>query len=244
MRRRTLLTGLAATPALAAGAHTATATPAAAATPAYATAVLVPHQDDDVIRLSAYMIMMADRGDTPAMIQATDGSATRVGDTLNLSPARIAQLRYREQSHAWDWLTDGRGTGAIHRLGLPDGGGLGLTDTIYQRTSETLWSMPGAQKELYVATLYPEHPLARREDDHPDHIACARAAQRMAGDGVTVRYALHPKAAPGGYSYTVPPEKRWRVEGAVAAYTVIGNRSTPSSLKHVLATHGRTRVVS
>lgn len=191
------------------------------------------------------MIMMADRGDAVSLVQATDGAATRVGHTLGLPPARVAQLRYREQAHAWDWLTDEKGKGQIHRLGLPDGGGEGLTDAIYQRTSDVLWSMPGAKKELYVATLYPEHHLARAEDMHPDHIACARAAQRMAGDGVTVRYAVHPKSTgSGGYAYVVPPEKFFRVEGAVAAYTVIGNRSTPSSLKHLLATHGRTRVVA
>lgn len=244
LTRRSILAGLAAAPALAAVANV-TSAPRAAAAPGYATAVLSPHQDDEIIRLSGYMIMMADRGDAVSLVQATDGAATRVGTTLGLPPARIAQLRYREQAHAWDWLTDEKGKGQIYRLGLPDGGGEGLTDAIYQRTSDVLWSMPGAKKELYVATLYPEHSLARTEDMHPDHIACARAAQRMAGDGVVVRYAVHPKATgPGGYSYHVPPEKRFRVEGAIAAYAVIGNRSTPSSLKHLMLTHGRTRVVS
>lgn len=50
--------------------------------------------------------------------------------------------------------------------------------------------------------------------------------------------------AAGGYAYNVPPEKHFRVEGAVAAYTAIGNRSTPSSLRTVLETHGRSRIVA
>lgn len=213
------------------------------ASPGYATTLLCPHPDDEVINLSAYMMMMADRGDSIALVQATDGSATAVGKTLGLSPQQIAQIRYREQSHAWDWLTDGRGKGKIIHLGLPDGGGLDLVDAIYHGTWSVLDQMPG-KKEVYVASLPPEHPLARRENDHPDHVACVRAAQRMATEGVTVRYAVHPKAAPGGYAYNVPVQKRYRIEGAVAAYTVVGNRSTPSSLKHTLESWGRTRVVS
>lgn len=245
LSRRSILAGLAAVPALAAIAST-TAAPAAAAA-SYATVILSPHQDDETLRLSGYLTFMADRGDHVALINATDGAATRVGKDLGLSGAEVTRIRDREQAHAWAHLTDGRGTTAIN-LGFPDGAA--DARKIHAAVTRALSGMSG-RPECYVAA-YPNdrahsyRPSARGGDNHPDHLACVQAGRMLAADGVTVRYAIHPSQVhrPGGTAYDTTARQQLRVEAAVAAYKTIGQRSVPEEFRHVLDVRGRSVVSS
>lgn len=242
MKRRSLLAGMLATPLLA-------ATPAFAeggivGNSNFATAILSPHQDDEIIRFAAYIIHAADRGDNLALIQATDGAATTIGRKLGLTPEETSRYRNREQFHSWDNLTDGR-TGNVTYLNFPDGGA--QANDLYRATKRALESM-GGQHECYVATYPPDGPYAyipnkTAGDAHPDHVACVEAGKMLAADGVVVRYAVHPTQAHrtgGTATYTTNEKEYWRVESAVAAYRTIGQRSTPKSFKYVLDFGGRS----
>lgn len=221
MQRRTLLAGLAAAPLI------ATAAPARAN--GYSTLVLAPHQDDETIRLAAYVAYAADRGDDISLLTATDGCATGVGRSLNLTRSQVTQWRNREQAAAWAWLTDGRGE--IHRAGLTDG--RATRRQVRDAVAARLDAMPG-NPELYVATWHHDKPGHHPGDEHPDHVACVLAARDLARDGVTVRYARHPSIEGRGATYSPNVDQALRIEGAVGAYTVIGQRSVPTSLKAVL----------
>lgn len=236
MKRRTVLAGLAALPVLA---H---ARPALA-TSRYATVILAPHQDDETIRLSAYITHMADRGDDLALITVTDGSATSVRRRLGLTGAQTARWRDREQDTAWAWLTDGRG-GPATRLGFTDG----AADhrVVADAVADRLASMRG-RPELYVATWHHDRPGAYvpgpgAGDAHPDHVACVLAARALAGDGVTVRYARHPERShlTGTQTYGTTDAQFLRVQAAVAAYRTVGQRSVPDQFRAVLAARGRS----
>ena len=238
MRRRTFLAGLAATPLL------------AAARPAtvpggYATVVLSPHQDDETLRLSAYIQRMTDRGDSVALVCATDGAATSVGPRLGLTPAEVTRIRDREQAEAWAALTGGRGDAPV-KLGLPDGAA--TAPQVYEATAATLDGMVG-RPEVYVATYPPEGPFAYLPapgagDAHPDHVACVEAARMLAADGVTVRFAVHPYRtdASGTAVYDMAAGEHYRLEAAVDAYRTIGQRSVPAQFDTLLAARGRTVV--
>lgn len=224
MNRRTILAGAAALAALPA--------PAVARTSSgYSTLVLAPHQDDETIRLSAYIAFAADRGDDVSLLTATDGGATKVGGQLGLTRSKLTRWRNREQDAAWAWLTDGRG-GQIHRAGLPDGGATrkAVRDALAARLS----AMPGTP-EVYVASWHHDKAGHYLGDEHPDHVACIMAARDMAADGVTVRYARHPTTTGRGANYSPTDEQMLRIEGAVSAYTVIGHRSVAYQLNSVLS---------
>lgn len=207
------------------------------ATPALAsqrtTVVLSPHPDDEVIRLSHYSAIAADRGDRMILVQATDGGATSVGRRLGLTPKETTRFRYREQDSAWSWLTDGRGE--VVRLGLPDGGA--GASSIYSAVKKIMAN--SAAPELYVATWHYDRSTSVSADKHRDHIACVDAGRRLGNEGYVVRYAIHPSANQRGTTYfrrTV--QQQLRVEGAVASYQPIGRRST-SNLDYVLNTSNR-----
>lgn len=211
----------------------------------YASAVLSPHQDDETLRLSAYLAFMADRGDEVALINATDGSSTVVRGDLGLTRAETTRIRNREQRHAWAHLTDGRGPSVIN-LGFRDGSA--DARAIYLAVLAQLQGM-GGDPECYVAAYPPdrEHsyrPSARGGDNHPDHIACVEAGRMLAADGVTVRYAIHATQThkPGGTVYETTDRQFLRVEAAVASYRTIGQRSVPDQFREVLATRGRSVV--
>ena len=241
LTRRSLLLGAAAGAAtLAAPAPVLTAHAAE-----YATAVLAPHQDDEVLRLSGYITHMTDRGDSIALVTATDGAATSVGPRLGLTPREVTRIRDAEQEAAWHALTDGRGPVPV-RLGLPDGGA--EPGAIYRAVRRALEAMQG-RPELYVSTYPPEGPFAYLPsatggDAHPDHVACVAAARMLAADGVTVRYAIHPSRidATGTATYDTTGPQMTRVTRAVAAYREIGQRSVPAQFDAVLAARGRSVV--
>src|SRR5690606_23229238 len=75
----------------------------------YATVILAPHQDDEILRLAGYILYASDRGDDLALVTATDGGATAVRQKLDLTYDQTVEWRNREQAAAWAWLTDGRG---------------------------------------------------------------------------------------------------------------------------------------
>lgn len=217
LTRRTALLG-----ALAGVTATAAAPTIAHAAAGRTTIILSPHQDDEVVRLAHYATIATDRGDAMVLVQATDGSATAVRTKLGVDGPTIARWRDREQALAWDWLTDGRGT--ITHLGERDGAA--NADRIYTGLRSVVDTCAGAP-EVYVATYIPDATGAVSADQHTDHVACVRAAQRLAADGVTVRFALHPTSKRGGTSYRARnTQQAARVEGAVHAYQTVGRRST------------------
>lgn len=216
-----------------AGPMTLGATKAEAVEAARTTIILSPHPDDEVIRLAHYAARVADRGDRLILVQATNGAATHVGRDLGLTPEETTAWRYREQNHAWDWLTYGQGE--IVRLGLPDAGLRpepvveALTDLVTEPTTE-----------IYVSSWHYERPEAIRGDQHPDHMACVDAARVMQERGVIVRYAVHPTSPTvRSAKYRAEGHQLLRVQGAVDSYQVIGRRST-RNLDLVL--DSRTRV--
>lgn len=187
------------------------------------TIILSPHQDDEVARLSHYSTIAADRGDRMILVQVTDGAATRAGRTLGLTPRQVTSFRNREQRHAWEWLTDGRGE--VVYLNLPDGGA--HQDDIYSGVSSVIGAGVPAGTEIYVATYHYDRPQTVSADRHTDHVATVDAARRLGADGLVVRYALHPTAVKSGvkYHYRNASQKS-RVRGAIGAYTTVGHVST------------------
>lgn len=197
----------------------------------YATVILAPHQDDETIRLSAYIAAMADRGDDTALICATDGSATGVRKSLGLSYDQITRWRNREQETAWSWLTDGRG-GPITRLGFTDG--KAQRAKIRTALEQQFQGMSGAP-EIYAATWWWNKAGNHVGDKHTDHIACLQAAQDVAkAHGVVLRAARHPGAPGTGVKYKPTAHQMHRIEGAVGAYQVIGQRSVSQTFRDIL----------
>lgn len=242
LSRRTTAKAILAAPILGMALSTI-ASPASAAS--YATVILSPHQDDETLRGSGYITFAADRGDSIRLVNVTNGAATGVRGKLGLTRAEIIRWRDREQSAAWDWLTDGRG-GSIIRLGFEDG--QAKRSSIRTAVQNQLSGMTGSP-ELYVAT-YPYDrpdayiPSAGGGDAHVDHIACVQAARDLESDGVTVRYMRHPdKSNLSGAKYDTTTKQFYRVQGAVAAYRTIGQRSVPEQFDSVLAARGRSVIV-
>lgn len=208
--------------------------------PARTVVVLSPHQDDEANRLCAFAVVAADRGDTLELLQATDGAATGVGPREGLSPQTLTRWRDREQTAYWDWVTDGRGT--ITRLGLPDG--RADREWIRAALEARLSEAPGTP-ELYVATWHHDHPESHPADQHPDHVACVLAARDIRdASGLPVRFGRHAEHLDraGTLYHAASPEQRLRVEGALASYSVIAQRSVPASYRRMLENGGSSLV--
>lgn len=225
LSRRTLLGAALASPLL------------TAAAPGRTTIALVPHPDDGVIRLAHYAVRAADRGDAMTLVAATDGEATSVAGRLGITPARVAAFRRTEQDHAWDWLTDGRGT--LVRLREPDGAA--RAEGILAGLRDVLATADGVP-EVYVASWHPDRPGATMHDQHRDHVACVDAARVLQREGHLVRYAIHPTSPRRGVTYrAATTDQRVRVAAAVTSYAPIGALSTDSL---ALVTEGSTRVTA
>lgn len=230
MRRRVFLGAAAAT----VGAMTAPMlfdTPAAAAN-GRTTIILSPHQDDEFIRLGAYIPRASERGDQLCLIQATDGGATAVGRTLSLDRPTLTRWRNREQLSAWEWLTEGRGEHPVY-AGLPDGQATvaGLLPAV-----EAAIARAKGHVELYVASWHYDRPGQVPADQHNDHKVCVDVGRILAEEGVLVRYAKHYSSrVSGGTRYRPTERHKLLLEGAAAAYQVVGQRSTKgilASLEH------------
>jgi hypothetical protein len=103
-----------------------------------------------------------------------------------------------------------------------------------------------ADPEIYVATWHPDREESTVSDRHVDHAALALAVRDLAAAyGVVARYARHYGQRKGysGAAYQARTEQQWnRIEGAVAAYKVIGQRSARPSFQSVLDTRGSVKV--
>lgn len=224
--------------------NTATASDQQPGPRGYATVILAPHQDDEILRLAGYILYASDQGDDLALVTATDGGATAVRQKLDLAYDQTVEWRNREQAAAWAWLTDGRGQEPIN-LGFPDGAV--QVDQIVAELDRLYAEMPG-KPELYVATWHHDRPESKpghSGDQHPDHVATVQAARIMAAKGVTVRYALHPgkvnSMSGTRYEATTPHQKE-RLAAAIRSYGTIGKRSVSALFNQLQANNGRSRV--
>lgn len=209
----------------------------------YATIVLSPHQDDETIRLAAYIAYMSDRGDDVALVSLTNGAATGVRKTLGLTNAQCTEWRDREQYNAWQWLTDGRGASSITRLNFQDGS---VSKAQVKNALAAQFAGMTGKKEIYIATWHYDRKDSAVADQHVDHKATVDAAKEFAAtnSGVTLRFARHPSAPGTGVTYTPTKHQFNRIESAVGCYTTIGQRSVSKTFKQVLSTGGKTIVTA
>lgn len=241
-RRSVLAAGLAA--AVTAGAATLAAptlakaaahAPLGTAGRGYATLIVSPHPDDELIRTGPYSIWASDQGDTVGLITVTDGGATAVKSKLGLTYEETVRWRNREQRAAFDWLTDGR-TGPVMNLGFPDG----ATNVAAIRDAiEAAFGQMTGKPELYVAAWHHDRPDSvpgHSGDEHPDHINVVLAARDIAkAHGIVVRFARHPSATHlSGTRYAISRKQLYRLEGAAAAYKVIGQRSVSALFRPLI----------
>lgn len=203
--------------------------------------ILIPHQDDALIRMSAYICYAADQGDEMRFLCATDGGATVVRKRLGLTYDQTVRYRNREQDHALAWLTDGKGA-PVTRPMLPDGKAtVRQVRAVLERELRAATYTP----ELYVATWLPDHKESVSADKHPDHRAVIQASLDVGkAHGLVVRAARHPATSKGksGVTYTATDQQMHRITAACAAFKLIGQNSVPDSIQAVLDHRGRTVV--
>lgn len=124
----------------------------------YNVVIVAPHPDDETLATALLLAHTADNDITTKVLAVTDGEAA-YGDA---DASRLAETRRAEQTAALAALGHRRS----HRsLGLPDGR---VSDHIERLVEEIL--AHATPMSLVVA------PSAF--DWHPDHVACARAAER------------------------------------------------------------------
>jgi LmbE family N-acetylglucosaminyl deacetylase len=173
--------------------------PALPVDPAGPPLVVAPHPDDEILGVAGLMAMLG-RADLAAV---TDGEASHPGSAVH-TPAALAAIRRAETAEALSRLGS---TGAVHRLGHPDGG----IDEEWLGAQLAGLLAPG---RWCLATW--------SEDGHPDHEAVGRAAARACA-ATGARLLEYPIwmwhwARPGDPS--VPWERARRIdltEAAVAA---------------------------
>ncbi|WP_336922708.1 PIG-L deacetylase family protein [Aquipuribacter sp. SD81] len=127
--------------------------------------VLVAHPDDEVLGAGGLLHGLARRGWRVDVVWATDGEASHPGSTV-VSGAELARRRREESVQARDVLgLDGTTTW----LALPDSGLLGREADVAAAADRALQD---GGVDLVLAPW--------REDGHPDHEVCGRAAARAA----------------------------------------------------------------
>ncbi|MGI4855222.1 MAG: PIG-L deacetylase family protein [Janthinobacterium lividum] len=131
--------------------------------PAVPTLVLAPHPDDETLGAGALIAALRARGIPVTVVAATDGE-----NCYDLPPQErtaLGKLREQEQADALSRL--GVSAADLHRLHLTDSG-LHLLEAELTTALMTI-ARPGM------------HLIAPWSGDfHPDHEACARAAQTVA----------------------------------------------------------------
>jgi len=125
--------------------------------------VVAPHPDDEVLACGALLHTHVLHGGECLVLAVTDGEASHAGSPGHDATA-LAWQRRQESGTGLQRL--GVPSGALLRLGLPDGG--------VQSHAETL-------RAKLAALVHPGDVVLTtwRRDGHPDHEACGRAAAHV-----------------------------------------------------------------
>ena len=122
--------------------------------------VVAPHPDDEVLAVGGLIALLAGAGAAVEVVAVTDGEASNPGGSI--PAAMLAGMRAAETEAALQAL----GVAApVHRLGLPDGAGQALEQSV----------VDAVQVDGRTWLLAPWH-----RDGHPDHEAAGRACARVA----------------------------------------------------------------
>lgn len=157
--------------------------------PVARTVVVVPHPDDESLSTGGLISFQRRRGLPVTVVAVTDGEAAYAG---LIAPDRLGRIRRGEQTAALANLgVDRRDT---LRLGMPDGQLAELVDELTGAIAEVVH--PG---DLVIAPWCGDH--------HPDHQACAAAAE-----AISMRVAV---TLLGGlfwaYHHSAPPQQPTRL---------------------------------
>ncbi len=142
--------------------------------PVRPTVVLAPHPDDETLGAGALIAMLRAHGVPVSVVAANDGE--NAYDTSPEQRAQLARTREQEQRRALEIL--GVPAEQIYRLRLPDSGLM----TCIQELTQKL--QPHVAEETHLIAPW-------IGDFHPDHIACAEAAeavQRQTGCKLTAYF--------------------------------------------------------
>lgn len=186
--------------------------------------VVAPHPDDEVLRLTGYVLQARDRGDDLVLVAVTDGEASGARPP-SWSREHLVSVRTREQDTAWSLLT--RGAGSVVRLGLPDGGL--AENAVRDALRPVLDAHPGA----VVAAA------SDVDDEHPDHRVVARAVRGLAG---AASRTARPPGHPGGKRWDCPDTRA--AEAADDSYSPFGHRSVPGLFDDLRAARYASAVVA
>lgn len=138
--------------------------PATLVPPGCRAVVVAPHPDDEVLSVGGLFGHLAALGRELLVVAATDGTGSHDGSPL-WPPERLGRERPLETEQALARL--GLSWCEVRRLGLPDGGLMGLRGTLAERIAALL--RPGD----VVFTTW-------RLDGHPDHEATGQACAAVA----------------------------------------------------------------
>lgn len=183
---------------------------------------VVPHPDDEVLRVSGYVDVCLARGDEMLLLAVTNGGASVHARRKGWSREYEEHYRSLEQDAAWAWLTAGHGR--VHRLHELDGGARQEVVTDAVRALDD----PLRDVEFYSCA----HWDAVGADAHPDHIATAQGV--LAAQPRVSRYAqqvgtIVANTRPGT-TYRPRPERLPEVAAAHRCYDGLAREKRPLEL--------------
>lgn len=157
--------------------------------PVTRTVVVVPHPDDESLSTGGLISFQRRRGLPVTVVAVTDGEAAYTG---LIAPDRLGRIRRGEQTAALAALgIERRDT---PRLGMPDGELADSVDELSEAIADVVH--PG---DLVIAPW--------RSDHHPDHRACAVAAEAVSNRvAVTLLGGLF-----WAYHHSAPPQRPSRL---------------------------------
>ena len=134
--------------------------------------VLAAHADDETLGVGGLLHAAASRIDRVTVFVVSDGAASHP-NSPTITPSRLAELRADELAAAMAILDP---DAEVHALGLPDGA---LADHLPDLVAELEKVLDDDVNTWLLSTWI--------DDGHPDHAACARAAQEVAGRRLRTR---------------------------------------------------------
>lgn len=157
---------------------------------------VVPHPDDDVIRLTAVMIRNALRGDRCILLSVTSGGTANNARLKGWSSEFEKEYRAAEQASAFAFLTFSKGQ--VIRLRMMD---KESTPDVVEDAIKGIMATTAARGDslqVYVASHYNSNN--NEYDQHNDHISAAQGA--IAANPSYLRFAEEPVTG-----FTTPSER-------------------------------------